>query len=264
MNEPVYNYQNESFSLEQAGNYTFLLQLNTGSFTFAVVHNNKLMASGQAVTSELTQPDKFKSVLSANYNKVVVGLPAAGFTLVPESIYNDAQAQNFARFLNVQTDESVFIQKLDSENRIVYKVTALITEAADVLGLENTTFGAKGWIKAIAGSNPADDILYADINGSKVSFLYYHYGKLRYYNAFDFFNPDELAYYATLVTNQLKLQPKRTGVCLSGDVAKGDENAARLAEFFGVIDTINLQILQLPPQVEPHQILSLASLSLCG
>ncbi|RYE17027.1 MAG: DUF3822 family protein [Sphingobacteriales bacterium] len=264
MNEPVYNYKDGNFSLDQAGSYILLLQVNTNSFAYAVTHNNKLLAWGNAAIDELLNPVELKDLLSAGYQKVITGLPATGFTLIPETIYSDDHIKDFARYLNVQADESVFVQQLDSENRIIYKVAANPAEAGDVFGLENTVFGVKGWIKAVAGSNPSDDTLYADISGNRVFFLYYTYGKLRYFNRFEFTNADELAYYAALVTDQLKLQPKRTSICLSGEVDKDDENTGRLAQFFAEVDTTNLTILQLPGTVAPHHILSLAALALCG
>ncbi|MEO6499879.1 MAG: DUF3822 family protein, partial [Mucilaginibacter sp.] len=230
----------------------------------AITHNNKLLVWGNAPIDELLNPVELRELLSAGYSKVITGLPATGFTLIPENIYSDEQVKNFARFLNVQADESVFVQQLDSENRIVYKVATNPAEAGDVFGLENTVFGAKGWIKAVAGSNPSDDTLYADISGNRVFFLYYSYGKLRYFNRFEFNNTDELSYYAVLVTDQLKMQPKRTSICLSGELEKGDANTTRLAEFFAGVDSTNLSILQLPNEVEPHHILSLAALALCG
>jgi hypothetical protein len=264
MNEADYNYYDEAFNLQQAGNYVLLLQIGAGSFAYAVTQNNKLLAweTGHPL-DELLNPGDLRDLLNAHYKQVIVGLQPNAFTLIPEAIYSDDHLQNFARFLNVQADEKVFVQQLDSENRVVYKVNQQVADAAEKFGLENTVFALKGWIKAVAGSNP-EDALYGHIEGKKVTFLYYSYGKLRYLNSFEQYNADELTYYAAFVADQLKLQPKHLKICLSGEIAKYDAYTNRLAQFFNEVDTTNLPIVQLPIQVNPHHILSLSALTLCG
>lgn len=264
MNAPDYNYHDETFNLQQAGEYVLLLQIDTASFDYAVIHNNKLLAweTGYPV-DELLQPENLADLLNAPYKQVIVGLQPNAYTLIPEAIYSDDHLKNFARFLNVQADEKVFVQQLDTENRVVYKVNQQLADAASKFGLENTVFAPKGWVKAIAGSNP-EDALYAHVAHKKVTFLYYNYGKLRYLNTFEHYNADELGYYAALVADQLKLQPKHLKICLSGDVIKYGEYMNRLSQFFNDVDTTNLSINQLPIQVTPHNILQLSALTLCG
>ncbi|RYZ99810.1 MAG: DUF3822 family protein [Sphingobacteriaceae bacterium] len=265
MNDTRYSYHDDVFSLKQAGSYVLLLQIHAGTFSYAVTFNNRLLSwsTGHPV-KELTEPEELDDLLSAPFKQVIVGIPAAGFTLIPETLYNDAHLQHFARFLNVQADEKVFVQQIDSENRIVYKVTDAINTAAAKFGLPSSVFAAKGWIKAIAATNPEDYTLYADINGNKITLLNYSFGKLRYFNSFKFYNADELAYYAALACEQLKLQPKRITVSLSGEAEKDDANTQRLAQFFEKVNINDLSILKLPAQVAPQHILSLSALTLCG
>lgn len=266
MNEPNYKYTNNAFSLSDADSYVLLIQIYSNSFSYAVTQNDTLLAWGSQVSlSELQSPDELRDMLLADYKKVIVGLPSTGFTLIPEALYSDTQVHEFARFLNVGEGEKVFVQQLDNENRVVYKVAAKIADAAEALfGLENTVFGLKGWVKAIAGNNPADDTIYAEIQADTVTLLYYNYGRLRYLNSFKFTNADELAYYSTLVADQLKMQPNSMVVCLSGEAGSDDESTKRLSEFFSGTENTNLQILQVPETFASHQILSLAALNLCG
>ncbi|RYY35174.1 MAG: DUF3822 family protein [Sphingobacteriaceae bacterium] len=265
MNEPAFYYTNDEIDLQQAGSYTLLLKLNTSTFAYAVVQSNKLLEwQGINPVDELINPADIAELLNAGYKQVIVGLPAVAYTLVPESIYNEAHINDFAKYLDVQADESVFVQQLDSENRVLYKVSANVVTAAEKFGLENTVFGLKGWVKAIAGSNPSADTIYADISSSKVTFLHYNYGALRFLNSFDFFTSDELSYYAVFVSEQLKLEPQKTRICLSGEISVDDAEFTRLSNFFNEVETTNLHIVQLPEEVEQQQILSVAALTLCG
>ena len=258
MNETTFNPTDTGFNLDNAAGYTLLAQAGGSTLWYAVTHNSQMLATGQVADDENNE------LYSARFKQVVVGLKPVAYTLIPEAVYQDDQLDKLALLLDVKDNESVLVQQLDAENRVLYKIDAETAALAKNFGFENTVFGLKGWVKAVAGSNPADDTLYADINGHTVSVLYYHYGKLRFLNTFDFYTPDELVYYTVLVAEQLKMQPKKMHICLSGAVDADDDNAARLADFFEAVETTNLHILQTPADTAPHSVLQLAALSLCG
>ncbi|GAA4315189.1 hypothetical protein GCM10023149_11690 [Mucilaginibacter gynuensis] len=265
MNEPDYNYYDDDFSLDQAEGYVLLLQIEAASFAYAVTQGSRLLAWGSGhPLDELTNPDELRDLLTAKYKQVITGVPALSFTLVPEGVYSDAHIGLLARLLNVQADEKVFVQELDTENRVVYKVSNGTVAAAEKFELNNSVFGLKGWIKAIANNNPNDDTLYLELNENKVNFLYYNQSKLRFFNSFEFYNADELTYYTAFVAEQLKLQPGSIHLNLSGKINNDDANFKRLAEFFKHVELNTVQLLQLPVSVKAQHILSLSALTLCG
>jgi hypothetical protein len=96
-----------------------------------------------------------------------------------------------------------------------------------------------------------------------VQIAYFTAGKLRFYNTFEFHNPDELVYYTALVTEELQLQQHNTNIVMSGDINVDDKNAGRLAEFFNGVEENEIKILELPAEIFPHQVLALTALSLC-
>lgn len=266
MSEQNYNnFHDDDFSLDAAERYNLLIQIDKSSFSYAITEQDKLVAWAENhVLDELTDPQELLDLLSASYKQVVIGLPANGFTLVPQSLFNKAHIADFARFLDVQTHEKVSAQPLDSENTIIYKTNDTIINAAEEFGLRNSVFSSKGWVAAIAKSNPDDQGLYLHITGYRVEFAAFKAGKLRFYNRFEFSNTDELAYFTALVSNELGLQPADTHLYVSGDVDADDKNLSRLAEFFGKVQLNDLQVLTLPAEIESHKILSLAALSLCA
>jgi hypothetical protein len=265
MNEPNFNYHSDDFSLDSTEAYKLLIQLYADSFAFAIVHDNVLlMYEDGHPLAELTEPDQLEDILSANYKQVITGLPATGFTLVPDNVYHETSPELIAGLLNVGSNEKAITQQLDSENYIIYKTLSNLFNLSTVPGHETTVFADKGWITAVAGSNPSDDTIYADIQGRKVSLLHYRYGRLRYYNSFGFDTMDELAYFACLVANKLSIQPKSSRLCLSGDIDPDGSAINRLREFFKEVETTDLQLLQLPRQMPPHAVLHLVALSLCG
>jgi len=122
----------------------------------------------------------------------------------------------------------------------------------------------KRWIKAIANSNPPDSNLYLEIGKDTIHFLCFSSGKLRFYNAFEFKNEDDLAYFTSFVAEELRLDPQHTTLILSGDVNADDNYMKRLGDFYPKIEINGLKILELPGHIPSHKLLALTALSLCG
>lgn len=264
MSEYNYNYHDDNFSLDEAHGYTLLIQIEKTSFSYAITDQDKLVACADMhPLDELSNPQELLDLLSASYKNVVIGLPASGFTLVPQTLYNHERVTDFARFLDVKAGEKISAQILDNDNTIVYKTDEAVINAAEEFGLRNTVFTSKGWITAIAQNSPADTDLFIHINNNIAEFTAFKAGKLRFYNRFEFQNNDELTYFTALVTQELNLQPADISAYLSGDVDAEDQSIARLAEFFGKVELNNLQVVQLPQEINSHKVLSLAALSLC-
>jgi hypothetical protein len=258
------NYHDNNFNLNEAPGYALLLQVTAASFDYAIIGENKLLVYVQNTSiDELVNPKYLKSLLSANYKKVVVGLPATGLTLIPNSLYSDAHTAGYARFLDVREDDKVLVQTLDSDNKIIYKTNASIVSAVEKFGLQNAVYTAKGWIKAIADSYPENDKLFLELGDGNAQFLYFSSGKLRFYNTFEFKNPDELVYFAALVCEELHLNAQDATLILSGNVAEGDVQMDRLKDFYPKVELNTLRVTELPNRIAPHKILPLVALSLC-
>ncbi|WP_259067816.1 DUF3822 family protein [Mucilaginibacter sp. X4EP1] len=265
MSENNNTYTDDSFSLYQAHSYTLLIQVETTSFSYAVVHNNRLLASGvNCDLDELAHPKLLSDLLTASYKKVIVGLPATGLTLVPKSLFGEDHVADFARFLDVKDTEKVLAQLLDDQNVIVYKTNEALISAIEKFKLQNTVYTAEGWIKAIAKSSPPDSNLYLQVGKETVQFLYFSSYKLRFYNTFEFKNPDELVYFTAFVAEELGLRPSGTTLVVSGDISYGDVNLTRLTDFYPKIEINGLKVAELTGQTASHKLLALAALSLCG
>ncbi|HWZ13791.1 MAG TPA: DUF3822 family protein [Mucilaginibacter sp.] len=258
------NYHDNNFNLNEAPGYALLLQVRAASFDYAVVNDGRLLLYVQnTAIDELANPKYLKSLLSANYKKVVVGLPVSGLTLIPNSLYSDAHAAGYARFLDVGEDEKVLVQPLDSENKIIYKTSTGIISTVEKFGLQNAVYIAKGWIKAIADSYPTNDKLFLELGDQNVHFLHFLSGKLRFYNTFEFKNPDELLYFTALVCEELNLNNQDVNLFLSGNVSSGDAQMNRLKDFYPKVELNDLRVVELPDRVAPHKMLPLVALSLC-
>lgn len=265
MSEQIYTYRDPSFNLNQAHSYTLLIQIDAVSFSYAITYNQKLLAwDTNCRLDELSDPQELAGELTATYKKVVIGLPAKDFSLLPNVLFSKQQVPDYARLLDVQPNEKILAQVLDDDNFIIYKVDEKIIATVEKFDLDNTVYLNKGWIASAAQNNPANQDLYLHTENNKANFLYFKDGKIRFYNSFEFKNEDDLTYYAAFVTEELNLQANNISLKLSGSMLPEDKYSARLAEFFPDVAFYNPQLLELPAQISSQQILTLASLSLCG
>ena len=264
MSNHSYNYRDNDFRFEQTAGYTLLLQVGHSSFSYAIIQGKKLLVweNGHPL-NELTGGDEEGDLLAQPFKQIIVGLPDNGFTLIPASLFNEDKLTDFARFLDVKAGEKVFWQELDAGNYVIYKGDGIIAQTiASKFESSHITFAPQGWLKATANSDPQH--LYLDLNDDRTGLLYYKDGKLRFYNSFEFKNPDELTYFASVVAMELQLNPHNTTLILSGDIQPDDKFSKRLAEFFGKVEFNTLQLLELPEQIVSHTLLALTALSLCG
>jgi len=250
----------------QHAGYTLLIRIGLNSFSYAVAGQGRMLVLKENLDlAELSQPSESNQMLSAEYVQHIIGIPYTGFTLVPASLFSPDKVADFARFLDVKRNEKVFSQQLDSDNHVIFKAnTTLVDVIAEKFGINSIVFAPKGWIKLTAANSPVDNHIYLNVEGEKAEFLNFKEGKLRFYNSFEFMVPDELAYFATLIANELQLQPGDVTLVLSGNITPEDENGARLDRFFGKLTLNSLSSLALPEQTALHEILTLTALSLCG
>jgi hypothetical protein len=265
MDNLSYQYLDSSFSPEKAARYTLLLQGDSSRFAFAVAQKNKLILLSNHLGWDLFDDPENNDLLFNNYGRKIIGLPYTGFTLVPVSLFNPEKVADFARFLDVKAGEKVFSQPLDNDNQVIFKICGeLIDKVAGKFDLKDLVFAPKGWILAAGGNGPSNQDIYLNITGDIVEILNFKDGKLRFYNSFDFKNEDELAYFITMVANELQLVPESVNIVLSGHIEPGDRNFGRLQYFFGNVRLNQVKTLTLPRQFDPHTSLSLTALSLCG
>ncbi|MCC8426020.1 DUF3822 family protein [Mucilaginibacter sp. UR6-11] len=264
MSEQIYTFRDPSFNLNEAYYYTLLIQVDAMSFSYAITYKKQLLAwDANCNLAELSDPQELANELTATYKKVIIGLPANGFTLVPAPLFSKNQAANYARLLDVKPDEKVFAQPLDTQNFIIYKVDEKIVSAVEKFDLDNAVYIGKGWITAAAENNPTGEDIYLHTENGRAEFLCLKNGTIRFYNSFEFQNEDDLAYYAALVVQELGLYPYNVHLKLSGSVKPEDKFSIRLTEFFPNVTFFNPQLLELPEQINSQQVLTLAALSLC-
>ncbi len=266
MSNQNYHYRNPDFNAGQTDGCTLLVQLGTVTFSYAVISEAGLQVLEDNISlAELIEPSEAHQLIFGNYKESIIGLPQNGFTFVPYGLFKPELVSDFARFLDVKSDEKVFSQPLDNHNQMIYKVKESIADIiAEKFDVKNTVFPAKGWINAAAKNEPANNDIFLNVENDKVSLLNFKDGKLRFYNTFEYKTTDELVYFALFVADELKIQSQNAKLILSGNITQGDESSTRLNKFFGKTELNNQEIIDLPEEIPSHAVLTLTALSLCG
>jgi len=266
MNDSLYHYIDPEFSHLQVNSYKLLLMVDDKSFSLTLLHRHKLMVWRKpAPLAELSQPGEVQEVLNFTYQEVIMGINTPFFTLVAESLFNESQVKDTARYLDVAPADTVFAQPLDAYNHVIFKTPETLMQAIKKFDVKQMVFGPSGWIQAIEANQPSADELYLNLNNGRVEIGYFNQGKLSLFNTFEFTHEDELAYYAVFVCQQLKLELKKLAIKLSGDIPAGEERYHHLLQdIFGTVSFNTLAVANVPEHLPQHQLLALTALSLCA
>jgi hypothetical protein len=167
---------------------------------------------------------------------------------------------NYARFLDVKNEDRVFAAKLDEANQVIYKTDkTTIDTLATKFNIQNTIPADRGWVAAIAKSQPSNYAIYLDVNDGQVSLLSFNDGQVRFYNCFKADDINDILYYTLFAAEQLEMKPDYTTLIVSGHTAGGDID--KLGEFFRLVKYNDLKVVDAPYGVPSHQLLSLAGLA---
>lgn len=262
MSDYPFTYRDNGFSLNSVYNATLFLKLGKGGLSFLIASQGRLLAWKDACPlTAIVEDTGLGEILAAPFKEVRIGLFPEALTLIPAELFTTEKTGEYARYLDVKPGNKVFSAKMDSNNQLIYKINTLAFEAlTSKISLKGATIPAdRGWLAAITKTAPADNSLYADVNEGQVSMINFNGGKLRFYNVFDAQGIDDLLYYCLFTASQLNLEPNEATLVVSGKCTDADMD--KLRQFFRSVRYNDAQTVQIDSSVQPHQILSLATLA---
>jgi hypothetical protein len=268
MSKGVYNYYDPEYNPGSAEGNVLLMSVNDDTFTFVIMQTTtkKILVWGENFPeSELIHPAELSDILNAKYDDVKAVVVSNSFTVIPKDLYTDADIPNYSKFLSAKANDTVLTNELDASNYVVFKVGEdAIKNISSFVDLKSVFFGGKVLIAAINEGKPDEGALYIHIEASKLHILSFQDGLVRFYNIYDFANPDELMYYVVLVANELGISVDDAAVVTSGNISIGDIEISQLNEHLHNVVMNLLRIVELPDGFVAHHLLFLSGLSLCG
>jgi hypothetical protein len=261
MSEYSFTYKTDGFSLAKAHDSTLYIKACKAEFSILIVEEGRVLAwKAKCALADLAEDEDLGDILTAPFKKIVVGITPDALTLVPTALFAEENTLDYARFLDVKTEDRVFASQLDTENQVICKIDHNITDAlASRFSLTDTVPAYRGWLAAIAKSGPGNHHIYIDINCGQLTLANFNEGKLRFYNSFVVTDVNDILYYSLFAVEQLQLQADYTSLIVSGNCPASDFD--QLNQFFKVVKYNDLKIVDVPMGVPAHQILALASLA---
>ena len=268
MSNSQFYYYDPEFNIENsAGNMLFLL-IADSVFSFTIIQKQglKVMVWGENYKlEELAEPKLLKSIFTAKYAQVKIGVNARNFTIIPADLYAESDIRSYERWLAPVTGDSIMVNKLDADNYVIFKLNETLSkQIMTYFDLRNVVFSAKAWLSAVKTGKVTSQNLYAHVEGSMLQLLYLSDNKFRFYNHFECNNPDELMYFTVMTANQLGLNLDEISLILSGEISFSDKKIHRINDLLPKVYFNQTQIVTLPSGYLSHQILMLAGLTLCA
>ena len=164
--------------------------------------------------------DAFSSVKIIHYNNLS--------TVVPEVVFDKNNALSYLKFNSqiLQNDYvaydqifnnecvNVYIPYVNINNFIFKKFDSFIYNHYSSIILEEVKSNEKNSI------NPS---LYLNICLNHLEIIYFEDNKLIFYNTFDYSTKEDVIYYLLFTIDQLKLNPEKTPLIISGSISVDDE-----------------------------------------
>jgi len=164
--------------------------------------------------------DTFSSVKIIHYNNLS--------TVVPEVVFDKNNALNYLKFNSqiLQNDYvaydqifnnecvNIYIPYVNVNNFIFKKFDSFIYNHYSSIILEEVKSNEKNSI------NPS---LYLNICLNHLEIIYFEDNKLIFYNTFDYSTKEDVIYYLLFTIDQLKLNPEKTPLIISGSISIDDE-----------------------------------------
>ena len=164
--------------------------------------------------------DTFSSVKIIHYNNLS--------TVVPEVVFDKNNALSYLKFNSqiLQNDYvaydqifnnecvNIYIPYVNVNNFIFKKFDSFIYNHYSSIILEEVKSNEKNSIK------PS---LYLNIDLNHFEIIYFQDNKLIFYNTFDYSAKEDVIYYLLFTIDQLKLNPEKTPLIISGSISIDDE-----------------------------------------
>lgn len=263
------------FQPQHSGKCDLLLKISPFRFSYAVIDQGQdqiKVLFDDAVTdglSDLQQIFQNELLFNSHFHKVKVLFETSSFTLIPASLYNEANLTDYAQFIEgaisdlIVSDirgaqvKSIFAAGEELRNMLRgkfsgYKITS---SAAPLIDAVMKFYGGNG------------KQLFLNFNTDSFEAVVLQDKKLQFYNIFQIETADDFNYFLLLLLEKLAINPQDMDLVISGEIEMLDENYLRMQKYFQNIRFADCRQLvnqsNFIEQVSPHRFFSLIALSLC-
>ncbi|HXC06156.1 MAG TPA: DUF3822 family protein [Bacteroidia bacterium] len=234
---PSVSLLDETADFKRTADYALYLTTGPGSFSFAILHKaqNKFVALESYNLQQALNPESLSKcltdliadhgLLSLPFEHVWVGYDSSRSTLVPEALFDAAQASTYIQFNHVSDPGDIVmtdtLTQLDARN--IYLLPEAVKKAILALYPKARFRHSSSALlesQAIKYKNETKPKLVVHISLLHFEIILFEGKHLRFYNTFRHQTSEDFMYYLLFVCEQLKLNPENLELILIGEVEK--------------------------------------------
>lgn len=282
MNKLLY-LSDDDIQSQLAAKYDLIVNISPETFQYAIIdsllHECKTLAEFEipplSTSSDLIRavenlPESHKQFKFA-FNKVKIAFTTSDYTFIPESLYIEADQQDYGKYLDLTVDKELLVNTISSADiKNVISIGSHLKTALEGTFQKPKIYNQTApFLEGVQKSLEREDelVFFIDVQPKHFQIALFKDFRLDFYNTFEYANADEFNYYVLSIIQSLEINLEDTRVILSGKITSSDEIYKRIEKYFDSIRFINSKHLvkycEKFKEVLPHTFSTLFNLDLC-
>jgi len=282
MNKLLYLSDDEIQS-QLAAKYDLLVHIGPQTFQYAIIDSlrkeTKVLAEFeiQALTTTSEFIKGVENLPESNrqfkftYNKVKISFTTFNYTFIPDSLFLEADRQDYGKYLNLDDSAELLVNSISSAGikNVVTIDSNFKTSLQGIFQKPKIYNQAVPFLEGVQKVLHREEevVFFIDIQPKHFQIALFKDFKLEFYNTFEYENADEFNYFLLSVIQSLEIILEVTPIVLSGKIVESDDVYKRIEKYFQNIRFIDSQqLVQYSGKFEevlPHTFSTLFSLDLC-
>ena len=266
-----------------AAKYDLLVNISPETFQYAIIdsvlHECKTLVEFEipplSTISDLIKavenlPESHRQFRFA-FNKVKIAFNSSNYTFIPESLYLEADQQDYGKYLDLTDASELLVNTISSADikNVISIDSHLKTALENIFQKPRIYNQAVPFLEGVQKSLEREDelVFFIDVQPKHFQIAFFKDFRLEFYNTFEYANADEFNYFLLSVIQSLEIQLEHTRVIISGKISSSDEIYKRIEKYFDSIRFINSNHLvkysEKFKEILPHTFSTLFNLDLC-
>ncbi|UKJ09042.1 DUF3822 family protein [Solitalea lacus] len=266
-----------SFKLKHTSKYYLTVKISENGLSYCILDPNqqRFVALANYDNIPLSSIGKFIStdeVLSQKFAKTKVIVPSNEHTLIPVDLFDIKNLNEYTAVNFIKQEGKLMIDHVPSLGaKQIYMLPPSVQQITDqyFAGAEIYYEGTPLLEGLIRQSNHTEkQLLYINVMRNYIQVAVFNYGKLLFFNHFDYTTSDEFIYFPQFVCSKLGFSPKDLNVFMLGDIKPEDSNYQLIHEHFRKVNfgelSNELYFSKALTQIPQHRFYSLFNIELCA
>lgn len=276
-------FSEDDIQSQLAAKYDLLVNISPETFQYAIIdsvlHVCKTLVEFEipplSSTSDLIKavenlPESHRQFRFA-FNKVKIAFNSSNYTFIPESLYLEADQQDYGKYLDLTDASELLVNTISSADikNVISIDSHLKTALENIFQKPRIYNQAVPFLEGVQKSLEREDelVFFIDVQPKHFQIAFFKDFRLEFYNTFEYANADEFNYFLLSVIQSLEIQLEHTQVIISGKISSSDEIYKRIEKYFDSIRFIDSNHLvkysEKFKEVLPHTFSTLFNLDLC-